>query len=138
MARLKNAEKDFIERVLTQCAYSLGCGAQMPISGQALLGIMSHCRGDVNDVEKKPGFAKALYGFVAGGDDSDKGEARWAVSKAFILDCCVEIGRRAAESAMNRGAVRIDRDLDLKPAYNFVSKANTGPVAGDYCPNWAD
>ena len=36
MAKLKDADKDFMDRVLIQCAYSLGCGAQMPISGQAL------------------------------------------------------------------------------------------------------
>jgi hypothetical protein len=133
---LAEVERQFLDTVLTQCAYSLGCGAQMPISGQALRAVMKHCRGNMDDVESDKGFAKALYGPLAGAEDTYVGGARWAVSKSFITDCCVEIGRRAAANARARGAVRIDEELDLKPAFNLVSTANTGDLAGDYCPRW--
>lgn len=135
---LNGDEKAFLERILIQCAYSLGCGAQMPISGEALQAVLTHCRGNMDDVESKPGFAKALYGSLAGADPSYEGKARWAVSKSFIIDCSVEIGRQAAASARARGAVRISKVHDLQPAFNMVSTANSGDVAGAYCPNWTD
>src|SRR5262245_32349550 len=122
----------FVDDVLSQCVYALGCGARMKIQRAALVELRDH-------VENPPGAATGLrHELTKPKDpldpaDPGPGEGRWKLHRDFILDCCEAVGRLAASLAVARGS-RVIQLPDLKQAFKTVSAQNHGPLPGPFCP----
>jgi hypothetical protein len=125
-ARVPAAAELNLEQVLRHCVYALGAGAGMPIESDALERVTLHVRD---------AFFATLH---RGGNPAQE----WRNVRYFLLTCCEEIGRRAAQYARDNAKIAIPftvpgvlpSNKGLKHAYNEVSAANTGAAAGDYCP----
>lgn len=124
---------NFIDEVLAQCVYALGCGACMKIQREALIELRDH-------VADPRGAARGLrYELTRARDTSDPndpepGEDRWKIRKDFVLECCEAVGRLAAATAMRRGSRVIKRE-DLVSSYKTVSVENRGQLPGMFCPD---
>jgi hypothetical protein len=115
------AEIVFIEDVLFQCMYAVGCGAQMPVDRDALKKLLTKVR---------PAFTAMLTGPSPIGDPP--GLPRWNKVRAYILNCWQAIGRLAAYNASADGKYSIEQK-HLMAAYKKVRSGNAGGPGG-FCP----
>jgi hypothetical protein len=117
------------DHVLSQCSFAIGAGAGMKIRLDALGALRDRLQDPFEGILTSPE--------EEGGPPptAEESAERWKDVDNFILGCCDAIGRLAANNAAARGS-RVIEVQDLKPAYNKVSAANTGPEPGNFCPPW--
>jgi hypothetical protein len=113
----------FVEDVLFQCIYAVGCGAQMSIDRNALKELLEKVR---------PAFTTTL---VTGPSPIGlpAGAPRWDPVKGFILNCSEAIGRLAAQKAAADGKLSIENS-HLMEAYHKVRTSNGGLPGNAFCP----
>ena len=121
---------DLVDNILFHLIYTLGRGARMNITLDALEAIRCHVREnfyytidvaqDMNDPSSIP-----------------RGEARWQKAKRALLPLTETIGAHAASKAIERGSSVIEWN-DLKAAYNLVSLNNQDEQPGSWCPTIED